>query len=108
MTVGVLLHLLGAEGGVHVDPLPLVFCLHMLPALHVKPCIPFGVRVGVRLRFDWGQVEVKVGYIWKHLAAGDLPPQASCTSIQTLRTQLGVGVGVRLRFNWGQIGVVSR
>ena len=48
VTVGVFLDLLGTEGGVHVDTLPLILCLHMLSALHVKTCIKVA-----------GQIEVK-------------------------------------------------
>ena len=35
--------------GVNVNPLQLVLCLQMLPALYVKPVIPVGVRTGVEL-----------------------------------------------------------
>lgn len=51
VAVGVLLDLLGAEGGVHVDALSLVLLLHMLAALQVEAC---RVKVGS----DRGQVGV--------------------------------------------------
>lgn len=71
VAVGVLLHLLGAEGGVHVDALPPVLCLYMLPAFHVEACTPVmgqgwgqhrgfdGDSFGVRRRFDWTQLRIR-------------------------------------------------